>query len=303
MKPEHAESKVEGRALVRPTGGSWSRHWSCMIVSILLIPCTFPALGTQYVGDTTSINSQQSINRDKLGARFLVGGVYAFADGAVRGLVGVRPEYYGGRVGALLPFGAQVDFMLLGEFTMSPGWTYTTNAYDYSSSSSSWNLAMQTRYDRVPSSNYIGFRMGLRIYPRFIKHDALIALARGLQKPLWRQRVNRSGFYGGFSTGPILGWHKRVTRALPEIWPENESIPESALFQFEQPYNRWYWSISPELGWTFLGRIDISAGLTWIVSLEGRQSSSYELASRAYSNFYATGSLSFILGRSKLKSQ
>ena len=311
MTPERNTLHDEPLLLGLPTRGSRMRFCLGLGAVIFFFPITIHVFAQMPVIDSTALDAQQGVVRNRLGPRILLGGVYALADRAFldigdsweRYTVNVQPEYYGVQVAALFPVWAHVDLMARGEYTKFQEWSFTTYTTDYNSFSYINGYGTVARNGKVPGSDFASLRMGLRFYRRTVRSDALFAASRGVKRLFWRRRVNRSGFNLGGATGPVLGWHKRVVRALPETWPTNEPIPESAVLQTEQPYTRWYWSASPELGWTFWGRIDVHLGLMLIVPLEGGSDSQYELASRAYAwRVYASGGLSCILGRTKLKS-
>lgn len=294
--------------LAQRTQNSLKEFWRGLAGVISLIPGTFYAPAQWSGVDTTAVKAQQGIEQERLGARLVFGGVYAYGARYYsvqdpKSQLDVQPKFYGVKVGALFPIGVRLDFEVVGECTMFPGWSFTTYVPDYGTFDPTFGWQMIARNSTVPSSAFTGLRMGVRFYPRCFRSDRLVASIRSLKRQLWKRRVNRSGFHAGGVTGPVVGWHKRVTYALPENWPQNEPIPESEVFRGEQPYSRWYWNTSQEVGWTFLGRVDVSIGWLAVVRLGWSPSRSHELASAAYATVYATGSVSCILGRTRLRLQ
>jgi len=150
----------------------------------------------------------------------------------------------------------------------------------------------------------------VRLYARYKRSDALVAaLSPRFKRPFWRKRVDRSGFNVGLYSGPVVGWHKRLTRALPENWPLNEPIPENAVQQNEQSYMRFYWLANIEFGWTFNGRVNLALGIAEVFRFESFPEEpqladpTYEAdqASYAFNQPKVTTSLSVILGRKSIK--
>ena len=95
----------------------------------------------------------------------------------------------------------------------------------------------------------------------------------------------------------MQGWHKRIIHTLPETWM-NMSVPESEMGHREEPYRRTYWSITPmEVGWTFHGRVDLTAGMSFVGPPHSNDRGGLVTADGAI----FTGGLALILGRTRLK--
>ncbi|MEZ4757664.1 MAG: hypothetical protein R2817_12620 [Flavobacteriales bacterium] len=265
----------------------------------LFVPSTMHVLAQTTKVDTTTTRSQPEVRRDRLGARFFISGVYALALDEVDRSMNIRPEYFGSRVGALLPVGAQLDILAVSEFSKLPEFSFTSSGIDYTVFAPyGYKYVPVTK--TIPDSFFASFRIGIRLYARYRKTDVLVSSIKAIRRDTWKTKVNRTGFYTGINTGPTLGFHERIIRSLPDTWPLNEQIPRTSVLVEKHRYKRWYWNVSHEIGWTFGGRFDVFAGITLVSSMHGFGDSAYEWASRAYVTNYLTGGLSYVLGRSKL---
>ncbi|WKZ65440.1 MAG: hypothetical protein QY325_11785 [Flavobacteriales bacterium] len=167
---------------------------------MLLALASVHALAQQPVMDTTTMNAQADTVSDRLGARFVVGGIYAQGDrfriyknyyggfGSEK-LLDFSAEFWGMQVGAHLPVGAQVDFIAMAQYTMFPGWSFTTSVPDYTAPRLNFEWQMVDRTVRVPGSTFIGLRFGIQVFTRSNNLGDLLSATRGLQRQFWRRRV------------------------------------------------------------------------------------------------------------------
>jgi len=270
------------------------RLWRGLLVAAILLSVPIHAYAQAPAIDTSAIISSPSTENTKLGARLALGGLYA-------SMFREHPPIYGVRVAGLFPVGMQCDLTAAGEFLTYAGWSYTTYPPAASLSLNS-TTTTEPWTTKVPNSQLGSVRIGVRLYARYKRSDALVAaLSPRFKRPFWRKRVDRSGFNVGFYSGPVVGWHKRTIRTVPEDWPLNEPIPVSAVEQQVQPYTRWYWNTSFEFGWSFNGRVDLTVVLGLNQRFHGDPGRNLDEASNAYPLGMYTTSFSYILGRTNIK--
>lgn len=283
-----------------------SRPRFFLILAIAIsLTITTPVCAQTVTGDTSANPLDTAQKKAKLGARFTLGGLYAFGLDDVEQLSDIH-HIYGIRAGGLFPVGAQCDLTADVTFLQYPGWTYTippsifTIAY-YALSPPHNSTPPDSYTIKVPDSQLGSVRIGVRLYARTKNTDALInAMSPRWQRDFWRKRVDRRGFYFGLNTGPVVGWHKRIIRTLPVDWPVNVPIPESAMEQNEQVYTRWYLAVNPEFGWIFNGRVDLALGFGVVTPLQSDTESAGDVDSDTYTQTMLSAHLSYILGRTGL---
>jgi hypothetical protein len=289
--------------IARPTGFLLFKrlpNWGVLLAVVIHLG-TLNVLAQDPIIDTAmNINAPEEEN-SKLGARWTVGGLYGFTS-EYGGDFSDRHPLYGMHAGGLFPVSAQVDLVVAGEYQQFPGWTYSTSQPYYAGSMYSvYTLTERVLTTTILPSSLASLPIGFRIYARTRRLDPLVAsMSARLQRPFWRKRADRRGFHFGLYTGPIVGWHKRVTRTLPENWPVNVQVPESAMEQHEQTYIRWYWSGTYEVGWTFNGRVDLTLTFMEVARFERADSDTYDLASSAFAQIRLGAALSIVLGRTSL---
>lgn len=280
---------------------------------ILLAVALYPNGNSIHAQDAASASESDTLlansEHKRLGPRLAVGGLYglfsaSFQESKLRSI-------YGPQIAILIPVGSQCDIALSGSYLYVPGTTYSRpltsleelyrRAY-IDLSAPNTPLPPTERTFTILPSRIFAFQTGVRLHARIRRPDALVrAMSPKFQRPFWRKRVDRRGFHVGFYTGPVVGWHKRPIRALPESWPVNEPIPESAVEKTEEIYQRYYWSGTFELGWTFNGRVDLALSFGDVVRFQGDADSPAEEAADAFAQTRVMGLLSIILGRTRLQ--
>ncbi|MCC6541829.1 MAG: hypothetical protein IT225_06380 [Flavobacteriales bacterium] len=256
--------------------------------------------------DSIANNSTGEEKDAKLGARIFLGGHFGLSP-EVENALHAFPQVYGAHIGGLFPVGSQFDISLCGSIAHMPGASYTRpltaseNMYRIAYialSAPGTPLPPTEKSFTILPSQIVAFNAGIRLYARVNKADVLVrAMSRKLQRPFWRNRVNRSGFHCDVRSGPEVGIHRRLVRTMPESWPVNEPIPESAMQTTNETYQRWYWSAYCGLGWTFNGRVDLALGIAESIRFQGDANSQVEEGADAYARMMYRGSLSIILGR------
>lgn len=232
-----------------------------MIPPKLLVICHVLMASTSMVNaqhdSAVSLLPDTGETEAKLGTRFAVGALYTSVPTSVNA-TDERFPVYGAKTQMLVPVGAQLDFTAGAEFNYVPERSYTEAQYVVTSTGH--GVAVLT--SAAPASQLAGLSFGLCLYARTRNDGALAAMLNPrLKRLFWRHRGDRSGFHIGCGVGLVHGWHRRVIRTLPAVWPANEPIPESAMLRREEPYTRWYQSVTPlEAGWTFNGHLDITIG-------------------------------------------
>jgi len=142
---------------------------NCLIRGILLAGLFFTnsitkaqdTLQQQY---TTPLDSPET--RQRLGARFLIGGTYTSPVDDVS-----SHPIYGVRVGGLIPITANTDLIAGAEYFLFPGWSYETNY----ARSPLGGIDYYTFYTTVPDSRLYGLAFGFRAYVRNYEPDSLVA--------------------------------------------------------------------------------------------------------------------------------
>lgn len=172
MNPHIASGTSNHTAHCSPREALALRIWRHLLVVAMFISRPEHVHAQQPVIDTTTISPGQSVEHARLGARFVLGGIYAYGGHAVHDSSDVHPTYYGVRAGALIPVGANFDLMVAGEFLKFPGWSYTT--YTNVSNPYLWGSIpeMEARPTKVLNSKLAGARFGFRVYARSVKSDA-----------------------------------------------------------------------------------------------------------------------------------
>lgn len=289
-------------------------HWSTRLrllwtVPLVALHASCAVLHAQEPSSVVQVDSLESEpERKRLGARMAIGGEYglfgeSFAEPRLRSI-------FGPRLTLLVPVGSQCDVAFAGSYAYIPGVSYSRPLTALEELDRQIYIALSAPNTPLPPtertftilpSRIVAFQTGVRTYARMMRPDALVsAMSPKFQRPFWRKRADRRGFHFGLYTGPVVGWHKRLIRTLPESWPVNEPIPESAVAKSEKTYQRWYWSGNFKLGWTFNGRVDLTLALCEVARFQGDANSATEESADAYAQEVFMGSLSVIFGRTGL---
>lgn len=284
------------------------RPW-LILLAVVLYPNGNPIHGQESALAAETDTLLAVSEHKKLGPRLAVGGFYGLFSASFR--ESRHRSIYGPQIAILIPVGSQCDIALSGSYLYVPGISYTRPLTSLEELNRRAYIALSAPNTPLPPtertftilpSRIVAFQTGVRIYARMMRPDALVsAMSPKFQRPFWRKRVDRRGFHVGIYTGPVVGWHKRTIRALPESWPVNEPIPESAVEKTEEIYQRYYWSGTFELGWTFNGRVDLALSYGDVVRFQGEVDSPAEQAADAFDQTRVMGSLSIILGHTRLQ--
>ena len=271
-------------------------HLERFLLSLALLGSTF--MGYAQPGTADSLTKDTVATKARLGARIAIGALYTSVPTSVNS-TNERFPMYGARAQVLVPIGSQLDITANAEFHYVPERSYTESQYIYSTTGSGYAVFTSA----APAAQLGSLHAGLRLYARTRKVGSLVSVLNPrLQRLFWRKRADRSGFHIGCGGGFVHGWHRRIIRTLPADWTANDPVPENAMTRREEPYTRWYWSVTPvEVGWTFKGRLDLTAGMRLMGLHSIPTQPELEVGLGNPEGVMLTGSLAWVFGRTGLK--